>query len=156
MEAYQTDGLSGNTTGNFASFIVPIQMSVAKISFLISAVTVAGTMKVAIYSESGQTKIAEATSASIGSTGVQNVTFTAVTLAAGRYYIATIPVGTTNLDIRHYVINSSTGYDPLIDLAGEPVVAGTLTVTANTMPTTFDPTAITYDPAKSIIFRLDN
>jgi len=38
----------------------------------------------------------------------------------------------------------------------EPAYGGTITVTASTMPSTIDPTAITATDNSTVVFRLDN
>lgn len=41
-------------------------------------------------------------------------------------------------------------------VASEPVIGGTLTVTADTMPTTFTPSSITAAVGDIAVIRLDN
>lgn len=151
----------GNTTLNIGQILVPRAIKVNKLSIPLSTSNVTGTFKVALYSEDGQTKILEFTTVSISTANDDGILMTTlgaeVNLAGGVYYIAILPVSTASCDMCFWTT--------LVDVAverfntqrtGEPVLSGTLTVVADTMPATIDPTAITGVNNRVLTICLDN
>jgi len=159
-----TDGLtprdmSTNTTMYVAQFVISNPITVNKVSFYVQAVDVAGVAKLALYSEDGQTKVFEVSTASISGTGVITTSLSSPTvILPGNYYFAALPSGTCNVDVIVYN-DISTYMDALIDgVTSEPIINGTVTVTASTIPSTITPTSITSSDttSRAILFRLDN
>lgn len=147
-------GVVTNTTGHFGRVTLSAPITAAKLSFTVSLVSVAGTLKVALFSEDGQTQYISFTTANISGTGLVTTSFTGVSLSAGIYYIAIVPVGTADITCRCYTVTGNA--TDFTNPAGEPLSCGTLTVTASTMPATFSPTALTVGTTDTIVIRLDN
>lgn len=150
--ALTTVATNVNTTGYARAFYMPQSMSVSKISLDASAVGVAGTLKLAIYSEDGQTQIASTTTASISGAGVVTTSLTTFTLPQGVYYFVVVPVGTADVTLRgittiETVLNNG--------VASEPIYTGTQVVSAGTLPATISTTGLT-GTAVGTLFRLDD
>lgn len=143
-----------NTTGFTYGFNLPASIIVNKISIITNnAPTISGTLNIGIYSEDGQTKEIDVTTATISSaTTVYTTTVSSINLPAGNHWIVVVPNGTTNVQVAVW----ATGEDN-IAVASEPVWRGTQLVTANTLPTTFDPASdISFSSsAKALKIRLD-
>lgn len=157
--SFGTEGsasISPNTTALFRSFYLPFTITVNKISFRVSgAFTTAGTFDYAIYAEDGQSQEFSGTSANVTVQGIQTISVSAVTLSPGNYYLGIVGNGTANFKI------GSTAYsgdakDLFDSITSEPVLLGTKTVTAGTLPTTFAPVTDITGGVESIDFRLDN
>jgi len=142
-----------NTTAHYGSFTLETAITVNKITINASAVGVAGTYDIGIYSENGQTQIATVTTASISGTGDVTTSFAgAFNLSPGNYYV--VMVGNGTADVTFQIWDTMNRLD---NLSGEPVHVGTSTVTAGTLPATFDPTTnITFAANHMIQFRFDN
>lgn len=153
-----TPTLTGSTTAFLGQIIVPFSITVNKISFAVGGVTVAGTIDITLYSEDGQTQIFSTTTNSISTTGVKTVGLSAVSLSPGVYYIMVNTNSTTN--IVPYAWGQSnepftTTNGLLGDVTSEPVVRGTLAISADTPPATFTPSSITDATESTLIIRLD-
>lgn len=155
---------STNTTMSLYQFIIPCNIVVNKISMKSGGtVTTSGTWDITIYSEDGQTQEIAVTTASV-STGdtIVSTAVSAVTLRAGVHYFAINPNGTANSQWYCYTqgANAALGLTAglLGDVSSEPVIAGTLTITAGTPAVTFTPSAITENTLNNVgvVFRLDN
>jgi len=123
-------------------------------------VTVAGAnadnvMRFAIYSEDGQQKFLDVTHAVGTGTGEQTVTFAAVWLGPGNYYLlACLSSGTAPGPTFICWTTDDTVF--VAGAAGEPDVEGNHTVVGGAAPATFDPTAITTPFRNSTLYcRLD-
>lgn len=141
--------VNSNTTGYTEAVDLSCNITVNKISFKAQGVTTSGTVKVGIYSEDGQTKLVDVTSAAISATGNVSISVSSVALSPGIYYIVMVPVGTTDVSI------GGTYCTTCSSPSGEPVYAGNQTVASGTLPATFDPTLLT-NTILVIGFRLDN
>lgn len=139
-----------------AQIVFPVGIVVNKVSFMVSAVAVAGTFKFALYSENGQTLIIPSTTtASVSATGVVTTAVAAISIPAGIYYLAAVPVGTTNINLEGFVRAASNIGELAYQVSSEPDFGGTLVVTADTIPATVDPTAIT-NVVNGLYARFDN
>lgn len=115
-----------------------------------------GTVKIGIYSEDGQEKIIEETSASISATFTyQTITLaTPVYLAPGAYYVALVGVSTVSASFMGW---KSPLDDDTYAVTSGKVTSGYMTVTASTLPTTFNPVSdITFAHNRALVVRLDN
>ena len=149
---------SSSTTGYVGSFILPTSSTVNKISFYVSTVTTSGTMKIGIYSSDGQTQFLNDTTGTI-STGGAAYTHTlssAIALTQGQYYFVLVPVGTTNIAIHSFERRDAAAF--LNTITNEPKLFGTMTVTAGTLPTTFNTSTGITDSINGLlpIMRFDN
>lgn len=145
-----------NTTGYTSQIVLPVGITVNKISFNIDSTPVDGTIKIGVYSENGQTKEIDVTSATLSAVGLYTITLGApVSLLAGVHYVVVVPVSTTS--VTAYAYGVATAMDVLNPVTSEPKVYGTQTVTAGTLPTTFTPSAIT-DSTNGVMpyLRFDN
>lgn len=151
-----------NTTLFVGQVMVPYGITVNKITIRSGAtVTTPGTVDITLYSEDGQTQLFSVTTASIDTINTLYTTaVSSVSVPAGIYYIAINPNSTT--DITTYYWNTET--DPPFgttagfggNVTSEPILEGTVTITAGTPPATIDPTAITSVISRTLTFRLDN
>ncbi len=153
---------NSNTTMWVGQVIVPFGITVNKVTIHTGNTnTVNGTVDISLYSEDGQTRLFSVTTASITSTE-NNVTTAvgSVALTPGVYYIAMNTNSTTNLQLTVW----ETASEPFdggngsmaSDISSEPLMEGTVTITAGTPPTTITPTSITETSRRTIIVRLDN
>lgn len=109
----------------------------------------------ALYRADGQLKLFDVTDAVGASTGERSVTFDAVFLSPGNYYIFfCLASGTTSPDVIVYNTGTTFAGGPT---SAEADVQGDLTVTGGAAPDTFDPTAIwsVSDEDKTLAFKLD-
>ncbi|MCR4341806.1 MAG: hypothetical protein NUW01_18175 [Gemmatimonadaceae bacterium] len=141
--AASTQQLNSNTTATVGAVILPALMAPTSLTFNVTAVGTAGTLDVALFSHDGQTRHISFTTASISGSGLVRTTFTAVRLPAGIYYLVMNPNSTADV-----TVSTWTSASPVIIAAaasGENELSGTITITASTMPSTFDPdTGVTY------------
>lgn len=156
--------LDTNTKMYIGQIVIPFKITANKISFFINSYTAAGTIDLTMYSEDGQTQIFSVTTANITAGSVVNTTaLSSVVINPGIYYFGINSNGTLNLNVPFWSIGS-TGQPPFTtgqpglpyDITSEPVMCGTLTITAGTPPATITPTSITKAASSILIFRLDN
>lgn len=149
--------INNNVDANAGMFTLKNAITVNKLSFYCSAVSVAGTVLIGIFSEDGQTRHINITTASISAQGVITTSVPGVVLPAGKYYVVIVRGVNTNITVSAWT-DMTTALN-LANVSSEPLLRGLLTVTANTMPSTFTVTANAnfQDIAnKGLIIRLDN
>jgi len=151
--------LSSNTTAHVGAIFLPAAITVNKIQFRISGTyTASGTVKVGVYSSDGATKLIDVTSGTISAANTTIViAVSSVVLTAGVYYLVIVPTGTSNFEAR--CINYQGVYitEGFINAASEPGMGGTMTVTAGTLPTSFNPVSdITASNSHFLLARFDN
>lgn len=128
---------NSNTTGYTVSYDVPFAITVTSIDIRASGTAgTAGTIDIGIYSEDGQTKLIDVTSGTINASAVYHTAVSSVALTPGRYYLVIVPNGTASVELNAWDLIGVNFGD-----TGEPVLAGTQTVTASTLPTTFNPSS---------------
>lgn len=157
-------GFSSDTTATVALYHVPQKMTVNKITVLPNAVTSGSAIDMTMYSEDGQTQIFSVTSASPTAYTRLETSVSSVSIKPGNYWFVFNPNGSVNFALEGYDLISGAfeGTASISNSATEPVIYGTLTITAGTPPTTFDPTTdITVGSGgtsvgRPVIFRLDN
>lgn len=144
--------ISTNTAMSVGLVNLPSPITANKISFYVDSVSVAGVLKLAMFSEDGLTVYFSVSTASISASGVKTTALSSVVLPSGNYYIAILPTTTANISPVFFV-----GDADLLDVvSGETPIEGTLTVTANTIPVTITPTSISHSDNHTLYFRLDN
>lgn len=154
--ATTTTSESVNTIGYFCAVEISTKITLSKLTFRIHTVTTAGTIDVAYYSHDGQNKIFDFTSPSLTATGWFTATGTAVTIGPGVYYAATIPNGTTNVNIE-VIAEGATVESAWRTAVSEPRTSAYLgSLTAGTLPATFDPTTLQADGGGCFTHRLDD
>lgn len=161
--ASRTITTSSNTTAYFWAFELPFDITVNYISFsAFSGGSTETTFDIAVYSYDGQTKLFEVTTATTAGSAVMETAVSSVALSAGNYYLALVPntngstEGFYSTDLIENAWSNLNGYD----LTSQPKLAGTATVTAGTLPSTFNPvsglTEISATAGGWLPFRLDN
>lgn len=149
-----TQQLNSNTTMTVGLVYVPCTISATSLTFAVTAVGTAGTLDVGLFSNDGQTRHISFTTASIAGTGNVRTTFTAVVLTPGLYYLAMNPNSTADITVETWT-GAAMGIEAAA-AAGENELSGTVTITASTMPTTFDPDAgVTYADDDVIAAKLN-
>lgn len=159
---FSSDAINNDTTMNCGLYTLPTDFSVGKISINVPAWTAAGTLDIGIYDQGGNGKYREVTTASIGATGVVSTSVSpALSLNSGNYYICLVSnTSTITLDIGMWRHDSATAA-ALGQLSGEPATHGTATVSAGTLPATFNPNTLDDTGCSTAdicapVFRLDN
>lgn len=147
---------SGNTNLQLGKVFIPASITANKITIraVASGTTTTGTFQLALFSESGATQYFSVTTGTSADDTTMSTALPSVVIPAGYYYFALLPLGTVNQGLRYYSLNASAA--EFSSIATEPNFAGTITVTANTMPATITPTAITPTATSTVLFRLDN
>lgn len=145
--------------GYTALSVVPLNISVNKMSMYVTNVTNAGTVRVGIYTEDGQTQKASAVFTSVAGTGVISTNVTSVFLSSGNYWSVLVPID-GRLTYQTWDTDStsaSTGLNALMSsVIGKKYVTGTQVVTAGTLPATFNPSILTRADNTGPIIRFDN
>lgn len=152
-----------NTTMYLGLVVIPFSITVNKLTIKSGSATTPGKLTMSVYSEDGQTRhISVTTAANVESSTLVTTTVSSVALSAGNYWFAVNGVDASfsvNCQVWSFGETNAFGKTAgiLYDVASEPILQGTLTITANTPPTTIDPTALT-EPATwaTPVFRLDN
>ena len=151
--------VTGNTNAYVGQVMVPFAITVNKVSFSVNGVSVAGTFIVSLFSEDGQTQLFSVTTASVSGAAIVTTSVSSVPLEPGNYYITIQPTSTANATIHFWQTANApfgTSVGILSDVSSEPVLRGTVTVTANTAPSTLTPASITDTASGALICRLDN
>jgi len=153
--AQTTVQLNVNTTMQVGIVEVMHDQIVSSLKFNVTAVGTAGTIGLALFENDGQTKTIDVTTAAISGTGVVTHALSpAVFVKRGLYYTAVNPDGTADVTVTAW----TTGADPWDEAAaaGLNEMSGTVTVTAGTIPATFDPDAdVTYAASRALVLRLN-
>jgi hypothetical protein len=149
--------ISSNTNMVCGRVFFPAHITVNKLSFVVQLVSVAGTFKIAMYSEDGQTKIIDQVSATISSTGLKTISLGApITIPRGYYYLCVVGISTVFVDLWGWTLATGGVSTTLANtVSSEPRFAGYVAVSAGTPPSTFDPTALTASDRIPLI-RFDN
>lgn len=154
---------TGNTTATVGLVYNPVEINVNKISVnVVKASGNTGTFKIGLYAEDGQSQLFNVTTPSFSAStdGPITVALSAQTnIPSGNYYIVIVPVGGSDrVDISAW----STGGNSLFSgITDEAIYAGTVSVSAGTLPVTFNPVSLTNTPNSScncntvLLFRLD-
>jgi hypothetical protein len=151
--------LNVNTTAHVSLVKLDRKITVNKITVNNTLFSVAGTLKIALFSEDGQTRLVSVETASISGAAVVTTSLAqAVVLPAGNYWIAILSVGTADIGVLAYASPASTAGALMNGVSGEPIINGTYTVTASTMPTalTLGDITATDTTGQTPVFRLDN
>lgn len=146
-----------NTQGNLGLFVIPFWITVNKVIVRCNTVSVAGSIKLLLYSEDGQTQIFSVTTASIAAGGQVITSLGApVAVSAWNYYFFWMADGTADLTLSSYG-SVATVWGAISNVTWEPVTTGIITgLTASTPPATFTPSSITATDSYGAYFRLDN
>ncbi len=150
--------IATNTTAFVGQICIPYGITVNKLSFRVDGVAVAGTVKIGLFTEDGQTLKISITTASISGASVVTTAVSAVAITAGIYYIVILPVGTASLSPVFFDPNDGFSQDTVLNsVSSEPIINGSVTVTASTMPSTITPTTLTASSSqRTLMCRLDN
>lgn len=158
MTALTNIGFVSNTYMFFSLVDVIETITANKLSFWVNSYTSSGTIRFALFSQDGQTQVIPTTTTATISAGSQQVTTSLASpasISSGKYYIAFLYTGTSNFEVMRQ--DPSANAANLNFVTGEYYYSGYKTVTASTMPSTFDPTAsVTAERYAGLYFRLDN
>jgi len=158
LNALTNIGFVNNTFMYFALVDIPESITANKLSMWINSYTSSGTIRFALFSQDGQTQVIPTTTTATISAGSQQITTSLaspVSISAGKYYIAFLYTGTSNFEVMRQ--DPSANASNLNFVTGKYYYSGYKTVTASTMPSTFDPTAsVTAERYAGLYFRLDN
>lgn len=155
-----------NTLGHIGLISIPTRITVNKFSVRTGATVpaVAGTMKIALYSEDGQTQYMPLTltAMSVANT-MYSTTVSAVSLAPGQYWLLCLANGTFSGRLNGWETTTENTIisAPSVEfnkISSEPSLCGTYTCSASTLPTTVTIASITDTQTVNRIprFRLDN
>ena len=146
--------MNSNTTMYVGNVFCPAYVTVTSLQFYVQAVGAAGTIGIALFSSDGQTRLINVTSGSVSGTGKVSVAVSSVVLEPGMYYIAFNTDSTTDLTITTYP-GPNSPFTAAAD-SGLKEAQGTVTVSAGTIPTTFNPdTDVTYAASACAVVRLN-
>lgn len=147
-----------NTVAHVCKIIVPFKITAAKITVECTDPGFSNLpIKIGLYSEDGQTKHWEVTTAAITAMGLVSVALSpAKVIPAGVYYIVILSVGEgVGAALSIYMNGGETLSQAL---AGEDVCQGVIfDLTADTLPATFDPTSDIFGTdGEGAIVRFDD
>ena len=157
----QIIALSGNTTAHIGQVVIPFAITANNITIRTSTISVAGTCILSLFSEDGQTRLFSVTTGNITTISTLYTTnLSAVEIPAGIYYLSVQPTSTANIRTygwSSFAVPFSSTEGIQSDIAGKPVMQGTVTVTADTAPTTLTPASISESATReTLVIRLDN
>lgn len=135
-------------------FRVAGRITVNQLTFTVGAVTTAGTYKICVYSEDGQTKVIDVTSGA-PAVGANNVAVAgSPVLSSGLYYVAMGCAATCSNTVFQWTTVSVPGFNAATSPAGKEVLEGTTTHTSGTCNATLP--AITAAISSTPLIRFDN
>ena len=155
IDTLGTTPVSQGTLAGFAKFNLPCSMTVDRVSFDVTAVSVAGAMQFGIFTDDGQTRVMVSTTESIINTGIFTASTTPFVMNPGDYYLMYVDVGTTNITLRSWGALGVTAY-MLQDQGQIDDLRGWATVTDGTIPTSFTLSGNTAAGTVAAVFRLDD
>jgi hypothetical protein len=137
------------TVAHYGAIEISKNITVNKLTFMPCDVGSAATttIDIALYSADGQTKYFDVTSSAFSSDTddtTSTVAVSSVALSPGIYYLAIVPNINPSGENEGCLVFSENSREEIAFVASEPLLAGTRTVAAGTLPSTFDPTALTY------------
>ena len=146
-----------NNHAHLGLVVVPFRITINKITFRSGGVQSGNTIDIAMYSEDGATRYFNVTSAAVSATWTYyTITLGApVTLEPGLYWIGSA-INTAPGTIPEFMVYTCTVDDDTFAVASEPVLEGTIVITAGTLPTTITPSSITFGKENTLALRLDN
>lgn len=141
------------TTRNVGLFNTPEAITVNQIAYNVAAVTTAGTYRICLYDETGNSKLIDVTD--VPAAGVNTVTVSpAVYLPASNYYVAIGCSVTCNNTISTFTTTATAWVNGASVPAGKKIHEGTVTHTSGTCNSTLG--TITGSNSKTPVLRLDN
>ncbi len=150
-----TRNVNTNTEMLVGQIIVPQTIVVNLVTFTTTTAGTAGTLDVSLYSNDGQTRLFSVTTASISGAATVSTAVSAVTVAAGTYYIGVNSNGTAAVTVNTWGTENLTLAGGLGG-ASKAIIEGNQTITAGTPPATITPNAITTAlTAQTLAIRLD-
>lgn len=127
-----TFGFTGNTTLRLSMVQVATETVARALLISVSAVSVAGTLRLALFSGDGDRKLLDILTPNITGAGAVAVPLQhLLPLIADSYYLAVLPQGTASITLSTWSVVHPAG---LVLPTGEPALHATATVGASTMP----------------------
>jgi hypothetical protein len=134
---------ANNTTAHLGVVYIPRPLTLDFIQYNVSGASggAPSVVRIALYTEDGQTQIFNVTDAVGANTGIRTVAMTDVAIEAGNYILF---ICHSTYDTSGKLITRFT-YDTTLQthVAAEPDLSGTLTIAGGAAPATIDPTAFT-------------
>lgn len=161
--ASTASSFGSDTTQSLFQFVLPLAITVNKISLRTGTISSNGTWDITIYSENGQNQLIAVTTGTVSSANsIVTVSVPTITLNPGVYWFAINPNGVASAQWICYTAGANAALGTTSGLPGdvtsEPIIHGTLAISSGTPAATFTPTAVTETAlsAVGIVFRLDN
>ena len=132
--------INDNTTMRFLLLDIPWKMSMTKFAIKTDTVTTAGSLDIGFYSADGSSLLAWTTTPTLSSTVTVYEVNLAYNFTPGQYYVAMVG-NESSIDIDLIAWRLFGGCP---SFSGERILSGTQTVTAGTLPSSFDPTSGTF------------
>jgi len=155
LSSFNVGSVFSTTSAEFFAFELPFGITINKFTYKSTSGADSGTADFVIYAEDGQSQEGGETFTILaggGGTPEVYTLSTPITLSAGIFYWGWV----TNAGADSFTFNRwELDHGLNSGVSGEPIYAGSLTVTAGTMPATFDPTALTADITAAAVLRFD-
>lgn len=147
---------ASSTSARVGLINFPVKTLANYVVFYTQTVGAAGTYDITLYSEDGQTQIFSVTTPTLAATTVYKVSLGATYTLHGNYYIMYNANSTASVAVWTYTeAQPFQGNILSANVAGSPVYGGTLTITEDTPPATFNPNSITGAVSSTLITRFE-
>ena|SRR3990167_3667003 len=157
MTAGLTRQYNSSITAYLGLMNIPYNITVNKIITTVTASAAGGSYLFGLYTESGQQQVLSTVIPSISANTSFVGTVTSVLVNAGNYYSAVVPKEGRSDAATFDAWNTSTAPTTTLNVYNRgPIYSGRVSVTAGTLPTTFNPNTIASVAGQGIAFRLDN
>lgn len=148
---------SSNTTASIGQILVPFDIQLNEVTIIGHFNGgIPGRIKLALYTEDGQTKIFECLSDSLSSVLVIPMSISlnnSKLIHAGLYYLSMLPVNSTNISLATYFNNPIS--DPVIYQSGKNILQGTMPVPINTLPSIINPLSLSSDQGSCVFVKFN-
>jgi len=148
-------GYNNSILASFGMVTLPLNILANSISIECTSLGMVGSAyKVAIYNESGQTRVASVLTSILG-TGIQTRPISSIFFAAGNYWTCVVPV--TALGSSNLTSWKSTTSPGVLgsSVAGKKKFGGVVSVTGGILPNTLNPASLTTVADFGVVVRLD-
>lgn len=154
IAAVGTRPLVDNTQALIGLVDIKFPIVVNRVSMEIPSTSTAGVFRLGVYSESGTSMFAIA--GSVTSSGVYSFPVSSVTLGAGNYWSALVPIAPFENTFRTWNTTTAPGNVLGTSVLGKYELSGTQSVLANSLPSAIVPSLLASYQSAPLIMRLDN
>ena len=138
---------------------VPLAITVNQLTIGVGAVTTAGQLRFAMYSENGRSSLFSASTATITAPNpsIVSMPLSSISVAAGNYYIGVVPVSSAIINLASWNVANS-GHGPLFgSVAGKVEVYQGYVSVAGATPAAITSSIVSQvTNSRTLAFRLDN